>query len=178
MPKPYWATVLETGLFASRWLLAPFYVGLAIALIALLGVFLVELPREIAHLTEVAPEKLIEAGLLMSLSLIDLTLAANLLVIVILAGYETFVSHIDASPLDGRRPSWMDTIDFSGLKVRLISSIVAISVVALLRTFLELEDHPPERSVLIWQVVITLTFVVSGVLFAVTDLIISRTARH
>jgi uncharacterized protein (TIGR00645 family) len=168
------ARLLEEGLFAARWLLAPFYVGLVIALIALLGVFVVDLPYEILHLLHTQPGKLAEAGILMALSLIDLSLAADLLLIVILAGYENFVSRIEAAAPE-ERPEWMGTIDFSGLKIKLIASIVAISSIALLRTYLEIGDHPPDQAVLLWQVIITLTFVVAGVLLALMDFVVART---
>ena len=169
--------LLERGLFSARWLLAPFSIGLVIALIALLGVFVVDLPREILHLLHTPPARLGEAGILMALSLIDLSLAADLLLIVILAGYENFVARIESvSPEE--RPGWMGTVDFSGLKMKLIASIVAISVIALLRTYLEINDHPPDQVMLLWQVVITLTFVVAGVLLALMDFVVSRTERH
>jgi uncharacterized protein (TIGR00645 family) len=177
MPRSQPARLLEKGLFASRWLLAPFYVGLVIALMALLGVFLVELVREVLHLVHTPLPRLGEAGILMALSLIDLSLAGDLLLIVILAGYENFVSRIRSAPEEDR-PGWMGTIDFSGLKMKLIASIVAIATIALLRTYLEIGDHPPNQTVLLWQVVITLTFVVSGVLLALMDFIVSRTEAH
>jgi uncharacterized protein (TIGR00645 family) len=177
MTKQRLAVLLETGLFATRWLLAPFYIGLAIALVALLGVFAVDLPREIIRLTQVARPRLPEAGILMALALVDLSLTANLLIIVILSGYENFVSHIDAAPSHAR-PDWMGTVDFSGLKMKLISSIVAISAITLLRSYLELGDQPPDQPMLLWQVVILLTFVVAGVLLALMDWIISRTGPH
>src|ERR1017187_3107980 len=116
----------QAGLFASRWLLAPFYVGLAVALASLLGVFVVSLGAELTSLVHTPIAKLPEAGILMSLSLIDLSLTANLVIIVILSGYENFVSHIDTAQ-DADRPSWMGKVDFSGLKIKLIASIVAIS---------------------------------------------------
>jgi uncharacterized protein (TIGR00645 family) len=171
------ARLLEEGLFAARWLLAPFYIGLVVALMALLGVFLVDLPHEILHLLHTPPGKLAEAGILMALSLIDLSLAADLLLIVILAGYENFVSRIESAPPE-QRPEWMGTVDFSGLKMKLIASIVAISTIALLRTYLEIGDHPTDQAVLLWQVVITLTFVAAGALLALMDFVVSRTEPH
>ncbi len=174
--RPQLARWLESGLFAARWLLAPFYVGLALALVALLGVFAVELPREIQHLFESAPPRLAETGILMSLSLIDLSLTANLLILVILSGYKNFVSRIESAEQEW--PAWMGTLDFAGLKIKLISSIVAISAIALLRTYLEIEDRPQSPAVLMWQVIITLTFVLSGVLLALMDFISSRTAKR
>jgi uncharacterized protein (TIGR00645 family) len=177
MPKSRLAVALETGLLASRWILAPFYIGLVIALISLLGVFVVEVPREIAHLRVTPPERLAEMAIMMTLSLIDLSLAGNLLVMVILSGYENFVSQIQA-PANSERPVWMGTVDFSGLKMKLISSVVAISVIAMLRTYLELDQYQPPPRVLMWQVGITLTFVVSGVLLAIMDFIVARTVKH
>src|ERR1700748_3749715 len=97
MQKPTLERALETALFASRWLLAPFYVGLVIALVGLLGVFGVDLWNELTHLFAAEPKKLAEAGIVMALSLIDLSLAANLLLIVIFSGYENFVSRIDVA---------------------------------------------------------------------------------
>ena len=168
---------MEAGLFASRWLLAPFYIGLAIALASLLAVFVVSLIVDLAHLAQTPLAKLPEAGILMALSLIDLSLTGNLVIIVILSGYENFITRIDtAQPED--RPSWMGKIDFSNMKMKLIASIVAISAIALLRTYLEINDHPPDQAMLLWQVVILLTFVVSGVLLALMDFVVSRTDRH
>ncbi len=177
MAKHPLAVFLEASLFASRWILAPIYIGLVIALVALLGVFAADLPREIMNLTRVAPARLAEAGILMVLSLIDLSLAADLMVIVILSGYENFVSRIQTAT-DETRPAWMGTIDFSGMKMKLISSIIAISAIALLRTYLEIGDHPPDQVMLAWQVIITVAFVIVGVLLALMDMIVSRTETH
>jgi uncharacterized protein (TIGR00645 family) len=123
MPKPRFAVLLEASLFASRWVLAPFYIGLVIALIVLLGVFCWEVVHEIQHILQIPEARRAEAGILMALSLIDLSLAGDLLVIVILSGYENFVSRIQSAP-DEAKPAWMGTIDFSGMKMKLISSII------------------------------------------------------
>ena len=167
----------QAGLFASRWLLAPFYVGLAIALVGLLVVFVDSLWSELSGLLSAPLAKLPEAGILMSLSLIDLSLTANLVIVVILSGYENFVARIDTAE-DIHRPSWMGKIDFSGLKMKLIGSIVSISAIALLRTYLELNDHPTSPENLMWQVIILLAFVLAGVLMALMDFIVSRTEQH
>jgi uncharacterized protein (TIGR00645 family) len=171
--KPQAELWLERGLFASRWLLAPFYVGLVVALIALLGVFGFELWREVEHLLHTPADKVAEAGILMALGLIDLSLAANLLLIVIFSGYENFVSRIGTAAHEDR-PSWMGAVDFAGLKIKLIASIVAISAISLLRTFLKIGDAPLNQAELFWQVTIHLTFVASGVLMAVMDWIGSK----
>ena len=164
---------LEAALFSSRWLMAPFYIGLVIALAALLVVFAGELVSEISGIAELTPE----AAILMALSLIDLSLAGSLILIVIFSGYENFVSKIDAvGHVD--RPAWMGTVDFSGLKLRLIGSIVAISAISLLRTFMRIGDGPIDETMVKWKVIVHLTFVTSGVLLALMDLLSSRAHRH
>ncbi len=171
---------IERGLFAARWLMAPFYIGLAIALAALLVIFAKDLASEIRHLF--APDAKVEDAILMALSLIDMSLAGNLVLIVIFAGYENFVSRIDTGDNEDR-PSWMGTVDFSGLKLKLIASIVAISAIALLKAFMEIAEPSSAvteavRTKLIWLVIIHLTFVLSGVLLALMDLTSSRVRTH
>lgn len=174
--KPFLERVLEGGLFASRWLMAPFYVGLVIALGALMVVFFQELIFDLPALWTLDAEghfaMRADDAILLALSLIDLSLAGNLVVIVTFAGYENFVSKIETANHEDR-PDWMGTIDFSDLKIKLIASIVAISGIALLKAFLELGDkldfNAQEQSRLMWQVIVHLTFVVSGVLLALMD---------
>ncbi|MDR3462234.1 MAG: TIGR00645 family protein [Beijerinckiaceae bacterium] len=164
---------LEAGLFASRWLVAPIYVGLVVALVALLWVFFRELWEEIPHLSAMKPDD----AILLSLSLIDLSLAANLVLIVIYSGYETFVSRIDAVA-DKDRPSWMGTVDFSGLKMKLIASIIAIAAITLLKAFMKIDEGDLDTTQIQWMVVIQLTFVLSGLLLAAMDYLGSRTSGH
>ena len=172
--KPAAERWLEAGLFRARWLMAPFYVGLVVALAALVLVFANEAWHELSHVLTMSPE----AAILMVLSLIDLSLAGNLLLIVIFSGYENFVSKIDTGD-DEDRPSWMGTVDFSGLKMKLIASIVAISAIALLKAFMKLgEGGAVDTEGLLWLVIIHLTFVVSGVLLALMDWLASRTDKH
>lgn len=175
MNKPILETLLERGLFASRWLMAPFYVGLVVALAALIVVFFQELFHELPHLLEMKPED----AILLALSLIDLSLAANLLVIVILSGYENFVSKIDTASHEDR-PEWMGTVDFSGLKMKLIASIVAISAIALLKAFLKLTEPNVaiDQPRLMWLVIVHLSFVISGVLLAAMDYINGKVSKH
>ena len=172
--KPKMELWLETGLFRSRWLMAPFYVGLVIALGALVVVFVNEAIHELAHILTMSPED----AILMVLSLIDLSLAGNLLLIVIFSGYENFVSKIDTGT-DEDRPGWMGTVDFSGLKMKLIASIVAISAIALLKAFMRLAegDQVDDRH-LTWLVVIHFTFVSSGVMLALMDWLAAKTDKH
>ena len=166
--------VIEVWLFRSRWLLAPFYFGLVLALGALLVAFVNEAIHEFANLGDMKPEN----AILMALTLIDLSLAGNLLLIVIFSGYENFVSKIDTHGNEDR-PGWMGTVDFSGLKMKLIASIVAISAIALLKAFMRLTDGEPINTpMLAWLVGIHLTFVVSGVLLALMDLLASKIPKH
>ena len=165
--KPAPELWLERGLFASRWLMAPFYVGLVVGLVALLVVFVQELIHDVpAVITSARPDD----AIVLALSLIDLSLGGNLMLIVILSGYENFVSKIDLGDHPDR-PDWLGTLDFAGLKMKLIASIVAISAVALLRAFMALNEAgaTPDPTKLGWLVGIHLTFVVSGVMMAVMD---------
>jgi uncharacterized protein (TIGR00645 family) len=108
------------------------------------------------------------------LALLDLTLLANLILMVIFAGYENFVSRIDIAAESKDRPHWMGTIDFSGLKIKLIGSLVAISVIELLKDFIELAGEAEVGEGTIWRIAIHLTFVISGVLFALMDWIADK----
>jgi uncharacterized protein (TIGR00645 family) len=175
MSKPVVERWFEGALFASRWLLAPFYVGLVLALGGLLVVFARELWGELSQLMTMRPQD----GVLMALSLIDLSLAGNLIVIVTLAGYENFVAKM-TSVDPAARPAWMGTVDFSGLKIKVIASIVAISAVDLLRVFMELAepDSAVDGGKLLWLIAILLAFVVSGVLLAAMDLLVARAETH
>jgi uncharacterized protein (TIGR00645 family) len=153
---------IERSLFASRWLMAPFYIGLVVALLVLLLKFVQEIIHFVPHVF-ISPESDV---LLFVLTLIDLSLTGNLLVMVIFAGYENFVSHIDVAE-DAHRPTWMGTIDFSGLKIKLIGSIVAISGIHLLKQFMNVEAVNKED--LKWLLLTHAAFVISGVLLAVMD---------
>ncbi len=160
---------VENLIFWSRWLLAPLYVGLVISLFALVVKFGFEIWTLVSHISE--PDT--HTFVLDLLALLDLVLLGNLILIVLFAGYENFVSKIDAAEDSVDRPYWMGTVDFSGLKIKLIGSLVAISVIELLKDFISLSSHPKDIPVtaIFWQVLIHLTFVVSGVLFAVMDYI-------
>jgi uncharacterized protein (TIGR00645 family) len=165
--------VLERGLFLSRWLMAPFYVGLALTL----GLLAYAFGREFVHsLTTLVAAARPEDVILVVLSLVDMSLAGNLLLIVIFSGYESFVSKIETTPDD--RPDWMGKVDFSGMKMKLIASIVAISAITLLKSFMVLGQSPLDERRLYWQVVIHLTFVASGVLLALMDWLASLGEKH
>ena len=161
---------LENGLFLSRWLMAPFYVGLVIALAMLLVVFVEELVHALPGVMGAGAETMI----LTVLTLIDLSLAGNLVLIVIFSGYENFVSKINIAGHEDR-PSWMGTLDFSGLKIKLVGSIVAISAISLLRAFMQLtqSNQVMDETRIFWLVVLHITFVGSGLLFAMMDWVAS-----
>lgn len=159
--------VIEKFIFWSRWLLAPLYVGLVGVLGVLAYKFITEFVRLIQDISSYDEHTFI----LDLLALLDLVLLANLILIVMFAGYENFVSKIEVAEESVDRPYWMGTVDFSGLKIKLIGSLVAISVIELLKDFIELsvDPHSEVGQGTIMRVIIHLTFVVSGVLFAVMD---------
>ncbi|MBM3607504.1 MAG: TIGR00645 family protein [Alphaproteobacteria bacterium] len=154
--------LLEKFLFGSRWLLAPFYVALVVSLAGLLVKAMQELWHFITHVFTATESEVI----LGVLALVDLTLTGSLIIIVIFSGYENFVSKIEE---DAHRdwPEWMGKIDFSGLKLKLLSSIVAISAIQLLKAFMNVKNQTDRE--LIWLVGIHVVFVVSGLIMAWTD---------
>jgi uncharacterized protein (TIGR00645 family) len=158
---------LELFIFGARWLLAPLYIGLVGALALLVYRYAVEF----VHLVEHISEDDAHVFTLDLLGLLDLVLLGNLILIVLFAGYENFVSKIEVAHQSVDRPHWMGTIDFSGLKIKLIGSLVALSVIELLKDFIDLSTTGQEEvgQGVIWRIVIHLTFVFSGVLFAVMD---------
>lgn len=163
----------EAGLFASRWLMAPMYLGLVVSL----GMLTVIFVRDLAYYVPQVMTMSAEEAILVALTLIDLTLAANLLLIVMFSGYENFVSKFDFD-VGQDRPDWMGKVDFGGLKMKLVASIVAISGIHLLKRFMEIGESVADAKFgateLYWLVVIHLTFVVSGVLLAVMDWLQAR----
>lgn len=153
---------VEALLFASRWLLVPFYIGLATCI----GLLLVKFGKEFLHFVEFVFTGTSNDVVIGLLTMIDVVLLANLLIIIIFAGYENFVSKIDTGGHEDR-PDWMGHVSFSDLKMKLIGSIVAISGIELLKAFVDVQSFTTEQ--LAWKVGIHLTFVISGLLFAVSD---------
>jgi uncharacterized protein (TIGR00645 family) len=162
---------LEKFIFNSRWLLAPFYLGLVLALALLLVKFFKEF-LHFAPLVFNAEGGEVIIGLL---SLIDVVMVANLLIIIVFAGYENFVSRINTGDHEDR-PSWMGHVGFAELKMKLIGSIVAISGIELLKAFMHVESMTTEQ--LAWKVGIHMAFVLSGVLFALMDRITAGKVVH
>jgi len=153
---------IESTLFASRWLLAPVYIGLVGGLVVILVKFVQDLVELVIHVPTATGDQTI-VGVL---TLVDLSLMGSLVLMVMFAGYENFVSKFD--DVDHRdKPSWMGHVDFSDLKLKLMGSIVAISAIKLLESFMNIE-HLSNRE-LGWGVGIHMAFVVSGVLLAIMD---------
>jgi len=158
---------IEAVIFQSRWILAPFYLGLAFSLLLLLYHFLAQL---FAFVLKVpfATESDVILGVL---GLIDLAFTGNLVVIVIFSGFENFVSRIEAAEHD--RPDWMTKVDFGGLKQKLATSIVAISAIQVLKAFMNLEQY--DTSKLGWLVGIHLLFLGSLLTVVLADRISAPT---
>jgi len=154
--------ILEKLLFNSRWLLAPFYVMLVAALLGLL----IKAGQETLHFVAHALTATESDVILGVLALVDLTLTGSLIVIVIFSGYENFVSRIDPGTTEDW-PEWMGKIDFSGLKLKLLSSIVAISAIQVLKAFMNVKNIADRE--LAWLVGIHVVFVLSGLIMALTD---------
>ena len=153
--------LIERALFASRWLLAPVYLGLSLTLL-LLGIKFFEEVWHLAHVWQVSESDMI----LGVLALIDLSLVASLVVMVMFSGYENFVSRLDIGEGDDKL-GWLGKLDAGTLKLKVAASIVAISSIHLLQKFVNIENTPNDK--LMWYVILHLTFVVSALLMGVLD---------
>lgn len=153
---------IELVLFASRWLLVPFYLALTASLLFLL----VKGGQEMVHYVTLLPQMTETDVVLAVLSLIDLTFTGSLVVIVIFSGYENFVAPIKTGDAVDW-PEWMSKIEFTGLKLKLLSSIVVLSGIQLLKAMLNLKALSDRE--LAWYVTVHVVFVVSGLLLAWTD---------
>ena len=160
---------VEKILFGARWLLAPFYIGLTLALLMLM----IKFGQTFWTFGQHVISDDLHTVTLGILGLLDMTLLGNLILIVIFAGYENFVSKIGAAENSEDRPQWMGRVDYSGLKIKLIGSLVAISVIELLKDFVEAREDLNAESIK-WRIAIHLTFVISGLLFAVMDYITDK----
>ena len=164
--------VFEKVLFASRWLLAPIFLGLSLALIALGVKFFQEAWHVFNHLLEVEESDLV----LTVLAMIDISLVATLIVMVMFSGYENFVSTIDAKGSDTL--NWLGKLDAGTLKLKVAASIVAISSIHLLRIFMQVDALVEVNGLkvpkytnmqIMWYVIVHMTFVLSAVLLGVLD---------
>jgi uncharacterized protein (TIGR00645 family) len=161
-------------LFGSRWLQLPLYLGLIVAQ----AVYVLQFVRELIHLIGIAWGRNIAETeiMLIVLGLIDVVMISNLLIMVIVGGYETFVARLN---LEGHpdEPEWLSHVNANVLKVKLATAIIGISSIHLLKTFINASNL--EDKVMLWQVVIHMTFVVSAVAIASIDRIMSPgTVEH
>ena len=164
--------LLEKSMFSSRWLLAPIYIVLSLTLFIIMVKVLQEFIHEFTHFLEMSINDL----LLFVLHIVDMALIGNLVLMIIFAGYENFVSKIDVAKDSQDKPDWMGKVDFSGLKLKLIASIVAISSIGLLEAFISVESKTKDEIYL--MVLIHSVFILSGVVIAIMDYIASKTISH
>jgi uncharacterized protein (TIGR00645 family) len=159
---------MEQFIFWSRWLQAPLYLGLIIAQ----GVYVFQFMHELAHLVSKAGSLTESEVMLIVLGLIDVVMIANLLIMVIIGGYETFVSRLD---LQGHpdQPEWLSHVNAGVLKVKLSVALISISSIHLLRTFIN-AAHVEDR-VIITQITIHIAFLFSAIAIAYTDKIMMQT---
>ena len=158
-------------IFWSRWLQAPLYVGLIVAQ----GVYVYKFAIELFHLFTKAPELKETEVMLAVIGLIDVVMVANLLVMVIVGGYETFVSRLR---LEGHpdQPEWLDHLNAGTMKIKFALALVGISSIHLLKTFLNAQDM--DGSTIMWQVIIHMAFVFSALIMAYTNNIMSPSRNH
>ncbi|BBO28495.1 UPF0114 protein [Alteromonas sp. I4] len=146
---------VERVMYASRWLLAPIYIGLSLALVALGIKFFQELFHLLPHVLEISEADIV----LVVLSLIDIALVSGLIIMVMFTSYENFVSQIDLKE-GTEKLAWLGTLDTSSLKSKVAASIVAISSIHLLKVFMNAKNIDNDK--LMWYVLIHLTFVISA----------------
>jgi uncharacterized protein (TIGR00645 family) len=162
---------VEKTLFASRWLLCPLYIGLALLLV----LFSIHFFRELIDIA-IRAFSLSETDLVTeALTLIDLALAGGLVVMIMLSGYENYVSKLDVVDAE-KSISWLGKLDTGTLKLKVSATIVTISAVQLLKAYLDINAVANDK--LLWMVVIHLTFVVSALLLTVMDRLLGAAARH
>ncbi|PCI58775.1 MAG: TIGR00645 family protein [Methylophilaceae bacterium] len=166
---------IESTIFTSRWLLAPFFLGLVFSIVLLF----IKFAQELWHLS-VGVLAASEADVIIGiLALVDMALVGSLLLMIIFSGYEIFVSKIDVANHEDR-PDWMGKVDFSGLKLKVIGAIVAISAIDLLKVFMNMPEQlsADDSNAILWKVVLHMAFVISGVLFAIMDKVAGDTNKH
>lgn len=158
---------MEGLIFSSRWLQAPLYLGLIVAQ----GVYVYQFMIELAHLVAKTGHLSDTDMVLIILGLIDVVMIANLLIMIIIGGYETFVSRLD---LDSHpdQPEWLSHVNAGVLKVKLATALIGISSIHLLKSFINAENLP-DRAIM-WQVLIHLAFLVSALAVAYTDKLMTQ----
>ena len=170
----------ESAMFASRWFMAPIYFILCLSLLLITIKVLQHFVYHLPHLLDMKMKEM----LLFVLTIVDMALIGNLVLMIIFAGYENFVSKIEVARTSPDKPDWMGTVDFSGLKLKLIASIVAISGINLLETFMNIGekndfgDPIVTSEEVMLMITVHIIFIVSGVLLALMDFIASKTKRR
>lgn len=154
--------ILGRMIFSGRWLQAPLYLGLIVILGAYVYRFLQELVYIMMHVNKLDNTQI----MLGVLDLIDVVMIANLIIMVIIGGYETFVSHLNISAHPDH-PEWLDEVNAGTMKVKLAIALISISSIHLLRTFIDPSKHT--NFSVMWQVLIHLTLVASAVFIALTN---------
>ena len=160
--------VLAQLIFWSRWLQAPLYLGLIVAQ----GVYVYHFMVELVHLVSIANKITENEIMLIVLGLIDVVMIANLLIMVIIGGYETFVSKLKLKEHDDQ-PEWLSHVNAATMKIKLSMALIGISSIHLLKTFINADQM--KESTIHWQVIIHLTFIASAIAMAYTDRIMTQT---
>ena len=168
----FFESFLERAMFSSRWVLAPVYIALCFTLVVIAIKVVQIFLYEITHVFEMDLNQL----LVFVLHIVDLALVGNLVLMVIFAGYENFVSKIDIANNSEDKPDWMGKLDFSGLKLKLIASIVAISSIGLLEAFIAVGTKTSEEIYL--MIFIHAVFILSGLIIAIMDYFTGITKQH
>lgn len=161
----------ESVVFASRWIQAPLYAGLIVAELLYAYKFLVELWEMVTHIHKME-ETVFMLGVL---GLIDVTMVANLLTMVVIGGYATFVSKLDLETHPDR-PDWLTHVDPGTIKIKLAASLIGISSIHLLKAFVDVANENPEH--IKWKIFIHMTFLASAILLAWTDKIMQKEKKH
>ena len=155
-------TVFEKIIFASRWLQAPLYAGLIVGGVLYAYKFLIELIHLCATINEIT-----ETALMLGvLTLVDITMVANLIIMVIIGGYTTFVSRLDIDKHEDK-PEWLQKIDAGTLKIKLSGSLVGVSGIHLLQVFINIKNHESEQ--IMWLVIIHVVFLLSSIMLAYSE---------
>ena len=164
--------IIERGIFASRWFLAPIYIVLSISLLFVS----IKTVQELIYFMPLSLGMEVKDVMLYVLHVVDLALIANLVLMIIFAGYENFVSKISVAQQSEDKPSWMGKVGFGELKLKLIASIIAISGIKLLEAFMDISSITDRE--IGWMIVVHVTFVISGLLLALMDFLAHKSSEN
>jgi uncharacterized protein (TIGR00645 family) len=158
-------TAFEKVIFASRWIQAPLYAGLIVGCLLYTYKFVIELIHLCVTVNEIT-ESVLMMGIL---TLVDITMVANLIIMVIIGGYTTFVSRMDIDKHEDK-PEWLQKLDAGTLKIKLAGSLVGVSGIHLLQVFINIKNY--ESRHVMWQVIIHVVFLTSALMLAFTEKIV------